>query len=305
MLSALPACKKTLPSSTPATATPSLANPTATPTIDSSELGPIVFLKNFSIWTMNADGSNQIFITDHSPTGAGLGFWPNWSSDGTKLVVIGRITTCTPSCSSEWEIFVLNSNGTGVTQISTITDPGPRMPLWSPTGDRILYSLTSPGLAGFHVLKRSGSSWSEESFYPTTLFVGDSYGWYPDGVRFFYSGSDGNLHWIDPAIPATGLITTDGAVYSHPAISPDGSKFLFTRGASQLYTMLANGSGVTLVTPSNPIFEPSWSADGTRIIYVFNTFAPDQTDIYSMNPAGTGVAQLTAGLSEDRFPRWH
>lgn len=73
-------------------------------------------------------------------------------------------------------------------------------------------------------------------------------------------------------------------------------------GRAEIYTMNANGSGVTKITNSLAIdAEPAW---GMNNKILFTTFGQLNFDVYSMNSDGTGVLRLTNQRSWDISPHW-
>ena len=63
-------------------------------------------------------------------------------------------------------------------------------------------------------------------------------------------------------------------------------------GNTEIYSMNANGTGVTRLTNNVTTDEaPAWSPNGMQI--VFDSFRGGSDDIYIMNADGTGVTQLT------------
>ena len=77
---------------------------------------------------MNADGSNESRITNYP----GFDFNPCWSPDGTRIAFT-HITEMQPS--NNYDIFVMNANGTGLTNLTTI-----------PAFDNEAYWLNAPAL---------------------------------------------------------------------------------------------------------------------------------------------------------------
>ena len=81
---------------------------------------------DFEIYIMNADGSNQVNLTNnsaHADTDA------DWSPDGTQIVFISSRDTEWPDA----DIYVMDADGSNVTRLTT----GPhfdRWPSWRPVG---------------------------------------------------------------------------------------------------------------------------------------------------------------------------
>jgi TolB protein len=75
------------------------------------------------IYAMNADGSEQISVTD----GPAIDEWPSWSPDGKRLA-FQRFAE------DDYKIFVVNPDGTGLVNISnssgTLENVGPQA--WGP-----------------------------------------------------------------------------------------------------------------------------------------------------------------------------
>ena len=66
-----------------------------------------------------------------------------------------------------------------------------------------------------------------------------------------------------------------------------------------VWTINADGADLTRLTHSPASeFDPSWSPDGTRIVY--RSDRGDESAIWVMNADGTGQRRVTAGLS----PAW-
>jgi Tol biopolymer transport system component len=75
-------------------------------------------------------------------------------------------------------------------------------------------------------------------------------------------------------------------------------------GDDEIYTMGADGTGVTPVTddPSTDA-DPAWSPDGLRI--AFRSSRNGQAAIFTMNPDGSGLANLTgANFTSESQPGW-
>ena len=72
---------------------------------------------------------------------------------------------------------------------------------------------------------------------------------------------------------------------------------------SQIYTMNADGTGVTrIASNSYEDYYPVWSPDGTKI--AFRSGRNDQDNIYVMNIDGEGQTNLTIRKPEGFSPDW-
>jgi Tol biopolymer transport system component len=114
--------------------------------------------------------------------------------------------------------------------------------------------------------------------------------------RIFTSNLDGNDFTL--------LITSgSGGEPTTPSWSPDGQKIAFETGFiyRDIYTMNADGTGVTQITRHHMDVAPAWSPDGTKIVFSRVTLQPGNEDLYTMNADGSAVAKLTDGGSQ---PVW-
>jgi Tol biopolymer transport system component len=125
--------------------------------------------------------------------------------------------------------------------------------------------------------------------------------WSPDGSRVaFLSGSFG-----EGALLA---IEADGSGESHvtdiearaPEWSPDGTKLLFEAAEGGIFSVGADGSGLTEIAKDG--HGPKSSPDGTRIVFVAEV--EGNTDIYAMNVDGSDRRRLTSDPADDVSPAW-
>jgi len=110
---------------------------------------------------MNADGSDATRLTD-DPAGDA---WPAFSADGTKIAFVSR-----RSGEKIRDIFVMNADGSGVTQVThtpelgpesqDVPGPfGPEAPAFHPDGGRVVFSENS----ALFVVRIDGSTPPERS----------------------------------------------------------------------------------------------------------------------------------------------
>ncbi|MBL8163413.1 MAG: PD40 domain-containing protein, partial [Anaerolineae bacterium] len=97
--------------------------------------------------------------------------------------------------------------------------------------------------------------------------------------------------------------------------SPDGSKLAFTaferfaeggiRYLNPVYTINADGSGLTVLTPPDAWYpEVVWSPDGTRIAYLRRPEGRDFEQVWLMNSDGSNPRPLTSEDSSKRMLTW-
>jgi dipeptidyl aminopeptidase/acylaminoacyl peptidase len=129
----------------------------------------------------------------------------------------------------------------------------------------------------------------------------------PDGTKFAYVQSVSSTPQVfianaDGSNPHQ-VSTSSGIKYT-PSWSPDGTKLLYSQAvSSQVHIFRSNidGTNETEITSSGVYYNPVYSPDGTKIIATF-----DSTDdeIYSMDPDGSNVINLTNNSVEDRKASW-
>ena len=98
-------------------------------------------------------------------------------------------------------------------------------------------------------------------------------------------------------------VTNDFGINMEPSVAPDGSQMVFVSdraGGAQLYVgSVSGGPARRLLTFRGNTNEPSWSPRGDRIAFTGNA-----NDIYTVNPDGSDLQQLTFGTGRNMHPSW-
>jgi predicted Ser/Thr protein kinase len=174
------------------------------------------------------------------------------------------------------QIFLVNVDGTGITQITTNAD-GACQPSWAPDGQRLVF--TSPcrvnqvnyAGSGLWIINLDGSS-----MQPLRTEPGGDYdpSWGPDGNQIAFA----SIRNVRPQVLLYNLETGEVTALSgrfdydtQPSWAPDGSFIAFASTRSeehQLYYGGAEGGGDDrLARGGKTDSHPDWSHDGVRILY--------------------------------------
>lgn len=140
----------------------------------------------FEIYVMNADGSNQVRLTNNLAQDT----FPAWSPDGSRIAFL-------TTRDSDIEIYSMRPDGTDPQRLTTSAGEDAH-PTWSPDGAQIAFHSRRDSPAGGTALEiyRMDADGSN----PTRVTTGDGFKyfpiWSPDGKRIAFNG---NLDSTDSA----------------------------------------------------------------------------------------------------------
>ena len=136
-----------------------------------------------------------------------------------------------------------------------------------------------------------------------------------DGSVFAFNvvrGLSSKIHVVDKVRNATFTMPKMGIkTWSNwPSVSPDGTRVVFTEGASVIYSYdVVSNQGRESVTRLSPLgassvsdYWPHFSPDGESIVFASNR--DDDYEIYVMKRDGSLQRRLTKSPGIDMHPRW-
>jgi TolB protein len=259
------------------------------------------------VFTVMPDGSGRLKLTDQAVGG------PEWSPDGTRLIFPafaedGRVTTAT-----------INADGTGFV-VFEIPDPTLNVACWtwSPDGTRLsceAWDETQPDRGGIYTVSSTDGQ-ELERLTANPFGGGDFTGDFsPDGARYVFGRENpqrrnGNLAQFVVNADGTGVsrLTPWRMNASSASWAPDGEQILFHAGGG-LLTARPDGTEITLIEMHTGAgfafaFDPSWSPDGTHLVFSMYLRRTNQVDIFTVAADGSALQQVTDTQREDGFADW-
>ena len=243
------------------------------------------------IYVVRPDGTGRRRITSADEPGRGGGTsGPEWSPDGTKLAIIkGGQLRVVDVATRKWQ---LRAEATYMWY-----------PTWSPDGKWIAFVAVITGRSATYAV----SVERPRSLRLLDGHAGLDLSWSPDGSALVsHDVAPSCCGWSVYVTPVDGSgrqRVADGFLYGGRPWSPDGRKIVYKplhAGGlyvmSGLYVMNRDGSGQTKATSDGGDSEPSWSADGTSIVFVRGGPRPG---LFAVKPDGTGETRL----NEDAYER--
>ena len=217
------------------------------------------------------------------------------------------------------DIYLMNPDGTG--QIKLTRHPASdSQPVWSPTGEKILFTSNRDGISDLFLMNADGTNVQQVFQKLANRRHGT---WAPDGKRIAYYRVDGEIN-------ETGIYTAaiDGTGEERivsgwqPAWSPDGSEIVFISLEDLGMHIINLQTGVDdIVLPMEQAipFDPVWSPDGTQIAFtgvnlvqlVLGNFLkaggklPNAVEaIYTVNRDGSQLERVVFGDIKTSDPAW-
>lgn len=128
--------------------------------------------------------------------------------------------------------------------------------------------------------------------------------------KLVYADDPGRIQVINADGTGQTQLTAGGTIIDDdPVFSPDGSKIAFSRQngfKTEVCIMNADGSNVVTitsgdVTPASSNRNPSWSPDGSKLVFQSNRSGSGKTEIWLANADGSGLLRLTTSVQLATF----
>lgn len=231
----------------------------------------------------------------------------------------GRIAFTDFAYGGTSNIFTMTPAGADVKQLTFLSsDQGAdHEAAFSPDGSQLVFTENSADFSVIHLwLMNADGSGKHLLFAEDPAYADFSGKWSPDGSRVIFrrcnfAAEQCSIYTVKPSGRGLTQITQprqnarDNNYDGKPEFSPDGKTVAFSsfnRGGVQggIYLMGARGTGIHLITPTAlGGVDPDWAPDGSRIAFTTHCCDPQNATIDTMNPDGSGIAQLTFPVAEN------
>ncbi len=210
---------------------------------------------------------------------------PDWSPKGKEITYIYDY----------YSLYLMDSDGSNKRELSTDIY---EQPIWSPSGDYILYIGHSPSTQ-WELIRVDANGDNK-----TILCGGNTEprlaSWSPDGQKIVFTTWNGILSVINSDGTNLHDLTDNVNTPEIPRWSPDMNTILFTKGADyerDMYFINSDGSNLTRL-PIDSLYETNvrFSIDGTKVFFTAYPIFGNH-NIYSVNCDGSEFINLTSDMN--------
>ncbi|CAM5643214.1 Tol-Pal system protein TolB [Streptomyces avidinii] len=210
---------------------------------------------------------------------------------------------------SNQQIFSMNADGTGVTQLTFADNNGDAVA--NADGTKLAFLTNRSGSYQVWVMDSDGTDPVQvgtAGYYSGLVSAGLS--WSPDG-RVYYTSNADQITYVNA--DGTGQTNT-GLKGEDPTVSPDGSKIVYTIGTddfvpeTDVWTANADGTNPVKIIDNGPqksTIHTDWSPDGTRIAVTY--LEQDQgSSVLTVKPDGTSPVTVAPYTADTWYalPQW-
>jgi Tol biopolymer transport system component len=276
---------------------------------DIDEDGKVVFVGNqsgsFQLYTMNPDGSKMVQITNLAPTP--LESWlPDFSPDGKRITFSYGQTDAAGNPLPD--IFVINADGTNLTQITHDGLSG--VSRWSPDGTHFTF-LKQSTRTNRGVVTTMRTDGSDQKELTTDLWGVFRSGYTPDGGHILWETQEAgflSVLWIMNSDGTGQKRLTAPPLKAGLPSAPSSDHVVFINNqnsptilSTTIYKMRLDGSDIDQLTQPVGISHDGWpnfSPSRQKIVFTSDRLSPDGSlDIFTMNADGSGIKRIATGVT--------
>ena len=205
------------------------------------------------------------------------------------------------------DVYTMNPDGSGVKQLTNLgPDAGAFWESWSPDGKQLVYNVFSPPNFVGEIWLMDADGTNQHLVLKEDNFNDEIPSFTSDGRSLLFDRC--NLQIEECAIFRVGVDgrgLTELTKYElgiadiSAVLSPDAQTLVFTGIARDgifvaLYTQPTGSSSLQRITPAEQEDQlPDWSPDGSKIAFSSHRENPQNQEIWTVNPDGSGLHRLT------------
>lgn len=223
----------------------------------------------------------------------------------------GKKATFDMNETGNWDIFVANTDGTHLVQITNDAESDEE-PTFSPDSSKVIFTSYrgDQGSFMFDVIVANTDGTGITDITPNSTMDHRFAVFSPDGSKIAFAGYDPtSILWGIWIMNADGsglqnvISDTNYDAFSLPlTFSPDGAEIYYSGttidpSTSDIYAINIDGTNLRQLTNTGVDWYPRF--DGSTL--VFNSLRDGNAEIYAMNPDGSSVRRLTNNSVYDSF----
>ena len=229
----------------------------------------------------------------------------------------GQIAFSNSPVCCQFDIFVINPDGTGLTNLTNTPEASEHDPTWSPDATKISYSRDDD----IWVMNPDGTGQTNLTNSAEIDFGAD---WSPDGLQLVFTRQlpgqviTAQFDIMIMNLDGSGLTNVTNSDFDEleAAWSPIGDRLAYAAvriqdpeqgGDWEIVTANIDGTAEAILTlTSQEDRGPDWSPDGTKLVWMSAFDAPccGDWEIWAVNADGSGMSNLTNNPAGDVSPSW-
>ena len=251
------------------------------------------------VWLMDNDGNNRKQLTSVQDGAC----QPDWSPDGTKLVIISPCKTRQDTYKGS-SLFLINTDGRNMFPLASIPG-GDFDPAWSPDGTRIIFTSLRDGNINLYLYLLSENKVRRLT---NGIAIDRHASWAPDGKRITFERyqTDIPVIWTMEIGEKALSFSSDLFASIMPDWSPAGDVIMFSQGSTLPWLAArqvdSKGAPEARISDIRPAYNVDYSNDGFWI--VFESQLNGIREIFRMMSNGSNLKQLTQDSVDAFQPRW-